>query len=183
MKKAAERADELAADGAKYCDWGKARVDASDLDVAISRHLLNHGTRVPEHILASKMLRVSFIAADLMHQLELGETRCALTERYSSKAHSFFQTYASIAFRFKDSRFKFDQLAHNQALWQEEANLDRLRRGERSDTETLKVVLQSVLVAARAMKEAAEAADEVTQESRKVSECIAVDPSRARAFS
>jgi hypothetical protein len=50
LKQAAERADELAPDGAKYCHWSKARVDASDLKVAISRHLLNRDIRVPEHI-------------------------------------------------------------------------------------------------------------------------------------
>lgn len=172
MKKAAQRADELQADGAKYCGWGKARIDASDLDAAISRHLLNHGTLVPDHIFASKMWRVSFIAADLIHQLDVGGAQCAVLLRHSSEAHSLFGEYVSVAGSSRNLTFNFDQLAARQTLWEEEANVGSLREGQRSAPETLKVQLRSVLVAAREMREAAEAADNAIQESRRVSECI-----------
>ena len=59
MKKASEAVDKLASDMSKYCRWGIASLDTSDLDVAISRFLLNHGSQVPETVLASKMWRVS----------------------------------------------------------------------------------------------------------------------------
>src|ERR1022692_4310827 len=72
MKKSAERADKLASDGSKYCGWGIASIDASDLSDAISRFLLSHGSSVPETVLASKMWRVSFVAKDLTNQLEMG---------------------------------------------------------------------------------------------------------------
>src|SRR5271170_4549876 len=71
MRRAAEQADKLGADGAKYCNWSVASLDASDLDAAISRFLLNHGSRVPETIPASKVWRVSFVAGDMVHQLAM----------------------------------------------------------------------------------------------------------------
>ena len=173
VKKAAQRADELQTDGAKYCGWHKARVDASDLETAISRHLLNHGTVVPDHVLASKIWRVSFIAADLIDQLALGGAQCALLLRHSSEAHSLFGEYASVTKSLQDlTFFKFDQLASRQTVWREEANLESLRNGQQNDPETLKVQLRSVLVAAREMKESAEAANKATRESGMVSECL-----------
>jgi hypothetical protein len=173
IKKAAQRADELQTDGAKYCGWGKARVDAPDLNVAISRHLLNHRSVVPDHILASKMWRVSFIATDLIEQLELGGAQCAMLLRSSSEAHSLFGEYASVEKRLQDLTFsKFTQLAARQTIGQEEANLESIRKGQQSDPETLKVQLRSIIIAAREMKEAAVAANKATQQSGMVSECL-----------
>jgi hypothetical protein len=175
VKKAAQRADELQVDGAKYCGWGKPRVDASDLDVAISRHLLNHGTVVPDHIFASKMWRVSFIAADLIHQLDLNRTQCALND----ETHTFVHESAPVIVRFQDLDLQFTRLVTQQTEWQEAANLDTLRRGQQSDTETLKVQLRSVLVAASAMREAVKDINKVAQESGRVSECIVGELQRA----
>jgi hypothetical protein len=119
------------------------------------------------------MWRVSFIAADLIDQLDLGGGQCALLLRHSNEAHSLFGEYASVAKRLQDLTFsKFDQLAARQTLWQEEANLESLRQGQESAPETLKAQLRDVLVAAREMKEAAEAANKTTQESGQVSECL-----------
>jgi hypothetical protein len=59
MKKASERADKLASDMSKYCKWDAASFDTSDLDVAISRFLLDHGSHVPETVLASKLRETS----------------------------------------------------------------------------------------------------------------------------
>jgi len=174
MKKAAERADELQADGAKYCGWGKARVDASDLDVAIS-HLLDRGRLVPEHMSGSKMWRASFVATDLIRQLDIGGTGCALRERYSGGAHGLFGEYVSVSERLRSLTFKFDQLAARQTLWQEEANLGNLRESQQGDSGTLKVQLRSVLAAAREMMEAAKAAEKLTEESERVSGCVLGD--------
>jgi hypothetical protein len=88
MKKASEAADKLASDGSKYCRWGIASLDTSDLEVAISRFLLNHGSHVSENVSASKMWRVSFVAGDIINHLAMGASECDLKLRYSDDARS-----------------------------------------------------------------------------------------------
>ena len=176
LETAAKRADKLTADGMKYCNWSKPRMDASDLDDAISRHLLKHGPRVPDHIPASQMWSVSFVAVDLMRLLDLGGTGCALHARYSSEAHSLFGEYQSAAGRFRDLTFKFKYLAAQQTLWQEGTNMGSLRRRQQGDLETYRVRLRSILAVAHEVNEAADAAEKVTRESERVSGCMPADP-------
>ncbi len=98
---------------------------------------------------------------------------CALLLRHSTEAHSLFGEYVSVAARLRDLTFsKFDQLAGRQTLWQEESNVGSIRKGQQSDPETLKVQLRSILVAAREMKEAEEAANKTMQEAGRVSKCL-----------
>lgn len=97
----------------------------------------------------------------------------ALLLRHSTEAHSLFGEYVSVAARLRDLTFsKFDQLAGRQTLWQEESNVGSIRKGQQSDPETLKVQLRSILVAAREMKEAEEAANKTMQEAGRVSKCL-----------
>src|SRR5207245_8911403 len=70
MKKAAEQADKLDPDGRKHCGWGISSTDASDLNDAISRFLLNHRIQVPEKLPASTLWHVSFVAGCRIHNLK-----------------------------------------------------------------------------------------------------------------
>jgi hypothetical protein len=83
MKKASEAADKLRPDGSKYCKWGAPSLDTSDLEVAITRFLLDRGSRVPETVAASKMWHVSSVAGDIIHQLAMGSAQCDLRFRFS----------------------------------------------------------------------------------------------------
>jgi hypothetical protein len=161
MQKAARGADELAADGAKYCRWGIARLDASHLATAISRQLLNRGVQVPEHIPASKMWRVSFVADDLTHQLNLSHSLCALSESRTDEAYRLFQSFASVSMRFLDSEHRFDLLAFQQTRWQEGDNLEALKAAEERDRESANIARRSVLAAARGIEKAADDADDL----------------------
>ena len=119
MKKAASTADKFAADGSKYCHWGLVSLDASDLDLVVSRFLLNRGSVVPADISASKMWHVDFIAGDLINQLEMGLQECNVGVRINSGARDVAVASKPVLLKFIDARQRFDRLAYEQTAWQE----------------------------------------------------------------
>lgn len=176
MKRAAELADKLAPDGTKYCKWGISYIDASDLDVAISRFLLNHGTRVPDYVPASKMWHVSFVVNDIVHQLAVGATQCDVDVRFSDNARSVSVSASSILSKLMLARGKFDQLAYQQTQWQEESNSQNQSEAyNRNLPDTGQVAPSKVLGAARDLEQAAEGAAKVTNEAAKAKGCRHTD--------
>ena len=172
MKRASEGADKLESDGAKYCGWNKPSLDTSDLDLAISRFLLNHGSHVPEDFKASKMWRVSFVTADMIHQFAVGVAECELNLRYSNDARSVAIAGMSILTRFTLARSKFTYLAAQQTLWQEKKGIERgdiERSGERR---TSKVVSGEIVRATWEIKDATDSVDKVTTLANSAKECL-----------
>jgi hypothetical protein len=175
MKRASEKADKLIPDGTKYCKWGVASLDTSDLEVAISRSLLNHGSNVPEKIPASKMWRVSLVAADIINQFAMNVSECDLRLRSSDQARAVFLSASPALERLITVRTRFDELAYQQTRWQEQST-QAPRNDEVPDPPGAgKLATGEILAAAREMKEAAEAAGRVTATSRKNSACIHAD--------
>jgi len=176
MKRAAELGDKLTPDGAKYCRWGISSLDASDLDIAISRFLLNHGTRVPDYVPASKMWHVSFVSDALVHQLEMGTTQCDAELRFSANARSVSVSASSILSKMRLARDKVDLLAYQQTQWQEESNSQNQREAySRNLPDTGQAVPSKVLSAARDLKQAAEVAATVTRKVAKTKDCRHTD--------
>lgn len=177
MKRASEKADKLIPDGTKYCNWGVASLDTSDLEAAISRFLLNHGSNVPEKIPASKMWRVSLVAADIINQFAMNVSECDLRLRSSDQARAVFLSASPALEWLIKVRSKFDELAYQQTRWQEQ-----ITRAPGNDegpdpqgSGTGEVATGEILTAAREMKLAAEAAARVTATSRKNSACLHAD--------
>lgn len=175
MKKAAEQADKLDSDGRKHCGWGIASADASDLSDAISRFLLNHGSRVRENVPASKMWRVSFAAGDLIHRLAVGQSECILKLRYSDDARSVDVAASAIIMKFTTAKERFDALAYQQTRWQEQNTLqmgDNARAAKGDPPAIMEVGSERTLSAAHDIKQAAEAAGKVTTEAATTSGCL-----------
>lgn len=158
MKKASAAADKLASDGSKYCNWGISLVDTSDLDVAISRSLLNHGSQVPENISASKMWPVGAVAYDIIHKFQMYALRCEERSRYSAEARSVAEAAQALLLKLMMATDKFNRLAYRQTIWQEQNN-QQSRNSEQSDRQGAgKVATEDILTAAREMRDTAEAA-------------------------
>jgi hypothetical protein len=175
MKRASDAADKLAADGSKYCRWSIASLDTSDLEVAISRLLLNHGANVPENVSASKMWRVSFVGADITNQLAMRTSECDLNLRYSDEARSVSLAASSALFKLMLARGKFNNFAYQQTIWQEQNSQERGNTDSDERQGTGKVTTDVILVAASEMREAAEAVGKLTTESQATSGCVHVD--------
>jgi hypothetical protein len=169
MKKAAITADKLSSDGVKYCGWGVAPLDASDLDLVISRSLLNHGSIVPEEISASKMWRVSFVAEGLINQLEMGLQECALGVRLRDGARSVDVAARPVLVRFFDARFRFDRQAYQQTAWQETKHSKPSETDE--GTGAPGVDANSILGVLREVREAWKAANDAVVEADSTKEC------------
>jgi hypothetical protein len=177
MKKASEAADKLAGDGSKYCKWGTSSMDTSDLDVAISRFLLNRGSQVPENISASKMWHVSIVAGDLVHQLAMGSLGCDLRLRLSEDNRRVALAVSSTLLHFMLARTRFNDLAYRQTIWQEQ-NSEEAKTPE--PQEPKKVPADRILIAAREMKDAAEAASSRLAASETTPACLHTSsPSKA----
>ena len=177
LKRASEKADKLVPDGTKYCKWSTASLDTSDLEVTISRSLLNHRSNVPEKIPASKMWRVSLVVANIINQFAMNVSECDLRLRSSDQARAVFLSASPALEGLITVRSKFDELAYQQTRWQEQSTRAP-GNVEEPDTQRLgngKVATSEILTAAREMKEAAEAAGRVTTISRKNSACIHAD--------
>ena len=176
MKRAAELADKLAPDGARYCRWGISSLDASDLEVAISRFLLNHGTRVPDYVPASNMWHVSSVVDNMVHQLAMGMTQCDLDLRFSGNARSVAVSSSSILNKMTTAREKFDLLAYQQTQWQEESNSrSQSEAYNHSFSDTGQVMSSKVLSAARGLEQAVEVAAKVTNVVAKTKGCRHTD--------
>jgi hypothetical protein len=120
MKKAATTADKLAPDGSKYCNWGFAALDASNLDSAVSRFLLKRGSEVvPDDISASKMWRVSFIVDDLVNQLQLRLQECNLGMRLNRGIYDVAVAGKPVLSNLQDAQHRFARQAFQQTEWQE----------------------------------------------------------------
>ena len=115
MKKAAATADKLAPDGLKYCHWGIAPIDATDLDSAVSRFLLNNGSQVvPEDISASKIWRVSLVADDLINQLEIRLQGCNLGMRLNRGIYDVAVAVKPVLSKLQEAKYKFARQAFQQ---------------------------------------------------------------------
>ena len=170
LKNAAVAADKLAVGGSRFCNWSMPIIDSSDLENAISRFLLNNGTRVPENIPGSKMWHVSLVAADLVHQLSLDTTECYLKIRYSDDARSVGQAAFSRLTKLVAARSTFGELAYRQTKWQEQdAALSRPQVAAKVDP-------ASVRTAAHEVKESAEAARQLMAELNRTPGCLHHDP-------
>ena len=176
MKRAEELADKLAPDGARYCRWGISSLDASDLEVAISRFLLNHGTRVPDYVPASKMWHVSSVVDNMVHQLAVGMAQCDVDLRFSANARSVAVSASSILSKLTATREKFDLLAYQQTQWQEDGNSQNQREDySRNLPDTGQVASSKVLSAARDLKQASEVAAKITNDVAKTKGCRHTD--------
>jgi hypothetical protein len=178
MRRAAEQADKLAPLGAKYCGWGIASEDASDLDIAISRYLLNHSSTIPENIAASKMWRVSGVVGDLSNHLALGLAECGLAIRYSDDARTVADSAWSILEKMMLARSKFDGLAYQQTQWQEENSFPRTGKIDRREfykgysAGATKAESNKVLSATKELKESANAAANITAKAANTKGCL-----------
>ena len=119
LKNAVATADKLASDGSKYCHWGVASLDATDLDSAVSRFLLNHGSQVPDYISASKMWHVSFVADDLINQLETRLQECNLGMRLNRGIYDVAVAGKAVLSKLQDAKFRFARQPFQQTEWQE----------------------------------------------------------------
>lgn len=149
IRKAAEAADKLAPEGARYCKWGRVSSDTSTLDAAISRFLLNHESRVPEEFRASKMWRVGFVAEDLANQLEMGLQLCNARLRSSDGARSLAAAAKPVLLKLLDATQKFEVIAYQQTVWQSRnnekpENIQRAFGGTRVDTGEITTALREV---------------------------------------
>lgn len=182
MRRAAEQADKLTQPGEKYCKWGAASLDASELDTAISRFLLNHTLTVPENIAASQMWRVDVVAEGLVHQLTLGASQCAADIRHSDDAHSAFDSASSILIKMIAARLKLYNLARQQTRWQEESTSQQTRSTDAADPYSgrsqgaMRAEPREVLSAAREIEESGEAAAKVTAKAANRKECLRAAP-------
>ncbi len=176
MKRAEELADKLTPDGARYCRWGISSLDASDMEVAISRFLLNHGTHVPDYVAASKMWHVSSVADNMVHQLALGMTQCDETLRFSANARSVAVSASSILSKLTAAREKFDLLAYQQTQWEEDGNFQSQSDAYNRDVpDAGDVITSKVLSAARDLKQATDVAAKVTHDVARTKGCRHTD--------
>jgi hypothetical protein len=175
VKRVAVLVDKIAPDGTKYCRWGVSPLDTSDLDAAISRSLLAHGSRVPDTIAASKMWRVDSVVGEMVHQLAMGVAQCALNLRHNENAQSAYTSASGALLRLMQARGKFDALAHQQTRWQEESSSQDGRSDVHDNGHAFEggqVDPSQFLVAARDVKEAADAAAKVSHESESTKGCV-----------
>jgi hypothetical protein len=174
MKKASEAVDKLASDMSKYCKWGIASLDTSDLNVAISSFLLNHGSQVPETVLASNMWRVSFVAGDVIHHLAASSSQCDLGRRYSDDAR-MSDAASSVLMRLFWARSKFNKVAYQQTRWQEQESGNVEQNQSNLNSHATKVDPDEILGAAREMKEAVEVSGKVAAEAETTAVCLHSD--------
>lgn len=175
MKRAAAAADKLASDGSKYCRWGSAALDASDLNFAVSRFLLNHGSIVPEDISASKMWHVDSVAGDLINHLEMGLQECNIGVQVSRDARDVAVAGKPVLLRFIDARHRFARLAYEQTAWQERKHA---MPGDADGNLLVPAVDASELLGASLeVREAWESANKVILKAATTKECSHFDSS------
>jgi hypothetical protein len=184
MKKAAAIADKLTPDGSKYCHWGVASFDASDLDSVVSRLLLSHGSVVPDEISASKMWRVSLVADDLIDQLEMRLQDCNLGMRLSPDIHSVAIAGKPVLSKLQDAKHRFARQAFQQTEWQEWSHA-KLFFPSKPDTANNRlgapaVGVNEILGASLEVRGAWEDASKVIIEATDTKECLTFGPSDKR---
>jgi hypothetical protein len=184
MKKAAATADKLSPDGSKYCHWGTATLDASDLDLAVFRFLLNRGSQVViDDISASMMWHVSLVADDLINQLEFRLQECNLGMRLNRGSHDIAVASKDVLSKLRDANFKFAGQAYLQTVWQEEGNHAKLLSPNKPDptnTGTPAVDTTQILGASREVREAWESANKVATEADATRQCLPFGPTDKR---
>lgn len=184
MKSAAVTADRIASDGSKYCPWGVAPLNASDLDRAVSRFLLNNGSRVPDDISASKMWRVSFVADDLINQLESGLQDCNRGMRLNRSIYDVAVAGKPVLSKLQDAKFKFVRQAYQQTEWQEWNHVKLLfpskSDGVSDGPGAPAVDANEILGVSLELREAWESASKVVIEADATKECLGYGPSDKR---
>ncbi len=176
MKKAAATADKLSPDGSKYCHWGIATLDASDLDSAVSRFLLGHGSVVPDDISASKMWHVSFVADDFINQLEMRLQLCNLGARLNRDIYNVAVAGKPMLSKLQSIKLRFAGQAYLQTVWQE-LNYTRLLAPRNPDSTddgvgAPAVDANEVLGASLEVREAWENANTVATKAGATKECL-----------
>jgi hypothetical protein len=182
MKKAAATADKLSPDGSKYCHWGIATLDASDLDLAVSRFLLSHGSQVvPDDISASKMWHVSLVADELINQLEMRLQECNLGMRLNRDIYNVAVAGKPMLSKLQDAKNRFVRQAFQQTEWQElsHAKLFFPRKPDVTDNglSDPAVAASEILGASLEVRGAWEGASKVVIEADATKECLRFGPS------
>ena len=173
MRRAAQLVDKITPDGTRYCQWSMSSLDASDLDLAISRFLLNHASRVPDNIPASKMWHVSLILGDIIHQFSVAAAECLANIRYSDDARRVWASASPIIERLITARDEFDHLAYEQTLWEEAStSLGEADNYNRPLPDTGQVEPRKFQKAVRELKSASEAAHKVSADSSRTKGCV-----------
>jgi hypothetical protein len=185
MKKAAATADKLSPDGSKYCHWGIATLDASDLDSAVSRFLLSRGSQVvADDISASKMWHVSLVADDLINQLELRLQECNLGMRLNHDIYNVAVAGKPMLSKLQDAKNRFARQAFQQTQWQESSHAKLFfpsttdAADERVGTPAAQA--NEILAVSRGVREAWESAGKVIIEADATKECLRFGPSDKR---
>jgi hypothetical protein len=180
MKKAAATADKLASDGSKYCHWGVAPLDATDLDTAVSRFLLRHGSQVPDDISASKMWHVSFVADDLINQLEMRLQECNLGMRLNRGIYDVAVAGKPVLSKLQDAKFKFAGQAYLQTIWQESNHAKLLFHGKPDSADgglgAPAVDAKEILSASLEIREAWESVRKAVATAAITKDCLPFDP-------
>jgi hypothetical protein len=181
MKKAAATADKFSPDGSKYCHWGVATLDASDLDSAVSRFLLSRGSQVvPDDISASKMWHVGLVADDLINQFEFRLQECNLGMRLNPDIHSVAVIGKPVLSKLQDAERRFAEQAFQQTEWQEWKYIKPLfpnrSYGASDGLGAPGAEASEILTASLAVREAWEAASRVVIEAETTKECVRFGP-------
>jgi hypothetical protein len=184
MKSAAVTADRIASDGSKYCHWGVAPLNASDFDSAVSRFLLNNGSRVPDDISASKMWRLSFVADELINQLETGLHDCNRGMRLNRSIYDVAVAGKPVLSKLQDAKFKFVRQAYQQTDWQEWNHVKLLfpskSDGARDGPGAPAVDVNEILGASLELRKAWESASKAVIQTDVTKECVKYGPSDKR---
>jgi hypothetical protein len=185
MKKAAATADKLARDGSKYCHWGIAPLDATDLETAVSRFLLNRGSQVvPDDISASKMWHVSFVADDLINQLEIRLQECNLGMRLNRGIYDVAVAVKPVLSELQNAKYRFARQAFQQTEWQEWKYIKPLfpnrSYGANDGLGAPGAEASEILSASQGVRDAWENAGKVVIEADTTKECLRFGPSDKR---
>ncbi|MFZ0779497.1 MAG: hypothetical protein WAM86_00010 [Candidatus Sulfotelmatobacter sp.] len=123
------------------------------------------------------MWRVSIVAADIINQFAMKVSECDLRLRHSDQARDVFLSASSALQKLIMVRGKFDELAYQQTIWQEQSTPapGNDESPERQVLGTGKVATGEILNVAREMKGSAEAAVMASAASRKNPACIHPD--------
>jgi hypothetical protein len=185
MKKAVATADKLAPDGSKYCHWGIAPLDATDLDSAVSRFLLNHESQVvPDDISASKMWHVSFVADDLINQFETRLQGCNLGMRLNRGIYDVAVEGKPVLSKLQNAKHRFARQAFQQTEWQEWKYIKPLypnrSYGAYDGLGAPGVETKEILSVSLEVRDAWESANKVVIEADTTKECLRFGPSDKR---
>ena len=167
MKKAAEAADRLEPNGEQVCNWAAPVATSSDMEQAIARYLVAPSSSIPENIRASRLWRVSLVASDITNRLRVRVSECATILRYEGNTRSTYVKASEALAALESAQEKFDNLAFEKTLQQEEVTASNQRAAEAGGQPPRIIggVASDALTAAEETKRAAEFAGNVTDQA------------------